>query len=99
MKIDKVILERPNKIIYRDGDNCVKLFDSNFSKIDILNESLNQARVEQLDLNVPKIITISINYFIRSFKNYFIYFHIINPLLHYFSFSIICIQIHLFDFT
>lgn len=55
MKIDKVILERPNKIIYRDGDNCVKLFDSNFSKIDILNESLNQARVEQLDLNVPKI--------------------------------------------
>ncbi len=55
MKFDKIILKRPNKIIYKDGDNCVKLFNSDFSKIDVLNEALNQARVEELDLNVPKI--------------------------------------------
>lgn len=55
MKIDKIILERPNKIIYKSGDNCVKLFNSDFSKIDVLNEALNQARVEELDLNIPKI--------------------------------------------
>lgn len=55
MKYDNIIVKRPNKIIYRDGDNCVKLFNSDFSKIDVLNEALNQARVEELDLNVPKI--------------------------------------------
>ena len=55
MKCDNIIVKRPNKIIYRDGDNCLKLFNSDFSKIDVLNEALNQARVEELDLNVPKI--------------------------------------------
>ena len=55
MKIEKIILERPNKIIYKSGDNCVKLFNNDFSKIDVLNEALNQARVEELDLNIPKI--------------------------------------------
>ena len=55
MKFDKLILERPNKTRYKDGNNCIKLFGSDFSKIDVLNEALNQARVEELDLNVPKI--------------------------------------------
>ena len=26
MKFDKIILERPNKTIYKDGNNCIKLF-------------------------------------------------------------------------
>ena len=32
--------------------------NSNFSKADILNEALNQARVEDLGLNVPKILEV-----------------------------------------
>ena len=55
MKFDKIIAIRKNKTIYKDGDNCVKLFNSDFSKIDVLNEALNQARVETTGLNVPKI--------------------------------------------
>lgn len=55
MKLDRVIAVRNNKTVYRDGDNCVKVFDSEFSKADILNEALNQARVEETGLNVPKI--------------------------------------------
>lgn len=55
MNFDKIIASRPNKTIYKIGDNCVKLFDSDFSKIDVLNEALNQARVETTGLNVPKI--------------------------------------------
>ncbi|MBR1747123.1 MAG: phosphotransferase [Clostridia bacterium] len=55
MKLNTVIAERPNKKIYRDGDLCIKVFDSDFSKIDVLNEALNQARVENIGLNVPKI--------------------------------------------
>lgn len=55
MKFDKIIAVRSNKTIYKDGDNCIKLFNSDFSKIDVLNEALNQARVENVGLKVPKI--------------------------------------------
>ncbi len=55
MNLNNVIAERKNKTIYRDGDNCIKVFDAEFSKADVLNEALNQARVENIGLNVPKI--------------------------------------------
>ena len=38
------------KKLYRDGDKLVKSFDESFSKAGILNEALNQARVEELSL-------------------------------------------------
>ena len=59
MKFKNIIAERKNKIIYRDGDYCVKLFNSDFSKIDVLNEALNQARIEETGLNIPKIKEVS----------------------------------------
>ncbi len=55
----KVIAVRPNKKIYRLGNYCVKVFDNDFSKADVLNESLNQARVEETDLDIPKIIEVT----------------------------------------
>ncbi len=55
MKLDNVIAERKHKKIYRDGDLCVKVFDESFPKSDVLNEALNQARVEETGLNIPKI--------------------------------------------
>ena len=59
MKFKNIIAERKNKIIYRDGEYCVKLFNSDFSKIDVLNEALNQARIEETGLNIPKIKEVS----------------------------------------
>lgn len=59
MKFDTVIAERKTKTIYRDGDKCIKLFNNNFSKADILNEALNQSRVEDLGLNIPKILEVA----------------------------------------
>ena len=55
MKYENVLAERSNKIIYRDGDLAVKVFDESFPKSDILNEALNQARIEETGLNIPKI--------------------------------------------
>lgn len=55
MKLDRVIAVRNNKTIYRDGDNCIKVFNSDYSKADILNEALNQARVEETGLAIPKV--------------------------------------------
>lgn len=50
-----VLAKRPTKTIYRDGDTVVKVFEEGFSKADILNEALNHARIEETNLNIPKV--------------------------------------------
>lgn len=59
MKLDNVIAERKHKKLYRDADRCIKVFDADFSKSDVLNEALNQARVEETGLHIPKIIEVT----------------------------------------
>lgn len=59
MKFEKVIVERQNKAIYKDGNLAIKVFDEKYSKSDILNEALNHARVEETGLNIPKIEEVS----------------------------------------
>ena len=54
--LNNPIKERETKTIYEDNGNTIKLFNSGYSKSDILNEALNQARVEEgTDLRVPKL--------------------------------------------
>ncbi len=48
------------KKVYRDGDKLIKSFDETYSKANILNEALNQARVEETSLNIPKILGVSV---------------------------------------
>ena len=55
----EVLAKRSKKVIYKDGDTVVKEFDSDYSKADILNEALNQARIEETGLNVPKLLEVS----------------------------------------
>lgn len=55
MKLDRVIAVRNTKTVYRDGESCIKLFNEEYSKADVLNEALNQARIEETGLNIPKI--------------------------------------------
>ena len=59
MNLDRVIAVRNNKTIYRDGDRCIKVFNAEYSKADVLNEALNQARIEQTGLNIPKILEVT----------------------------------------
>ncbi len=51
----ELITESQNKNLYRDGENCVKIFNEDYSKADVLNEALNQARIEETGLNINKI--------------------------------------------
>ena len=60
MKKDNLVSSRTDKKIYRDGDTLVKEFAANYSKANVLNEALNHARVEETDLNVPKIRSIEV---------------------------------------
>jgi len=57
MKLEKVIAVR--KTVYRDGDKAIKVFSSNYSKANVLNEALNQARVEETGLNIPKLLEVT----------------------------------------
>lgn len=59
MKLDRVIAVRNNKTIYRDGDKCIKVFNADYSKSDVLNEALNQSRIEETGINIPKILEVS----------------------------------------
>lgn len=59
MKLDRVIAVRNNKTVYRDDDKCVKVFNETYSKADVLNEALNQARIEETGLNIPKILEVT----------------------------------------
>lgn len=59
MKLQKVVATRSNKTIYRDGDKCIKVFNEGYNKADILNEALNQARVEETGLLIPKVLEVT----------------------------------------
>ena len=59
MKLDKIIAVRTGKTVYKDGNRVIKVFENGYSKADILNEALNQARIEETGLNIPKILGVS----------------------------------------
>lgn len=59
MNLDKIIAVRNSKTVYRDGDKCIKVFDTDFLKSDVYNEALNQVRVEETGLNVPKVFEVT----------------------------------------
>ena len=54
----EIIAKSVGKTIYKDGDKRIKVFDENYSKSGILNEALNQARIEETALNIPKILEV-----------------------------------------
>jgi len=53
MELKEVVAVRKDKTIYKDGEKLVKVFNQNYSKSGILNEALNQARIEETGLNIP----------------------------------------------
>lgn len=55
MKLDTIIAKSKGKVIYRDGNLAIKVFDEGYSKADVLNEALNQARVEETGIKMNKI--------------------------------------------
>ena len=54
----EILEKRPKKVIYRDGDYAVKSFDADYSISDVLNEALNQARVGETGLPIPKLVEV-----------------------------------------
>lgn len=60
LNLNNIIAKRKTKTVYKDGNKTIKLFVEKYSKADILNEALNQARVEEgTDLNVPGLVAVT----------------------------------------
>ncbi|MDE6657390.1 MAG: aminoglycoside phosphotransferase family protein [Oscillospiraceae bacterium] len=61
MEEQNILEKRPKKVIYREGEYAVKSFDADYSNADVLNEALNQARVEETGLPIPKLVEVRKN--------------------------------------
>ncbi len=57
----EILQQRPNKVIYHEGDFAIKEFSEDYSTSDVLNEALNQARVEETGLPIPKLVEVRKN--------------------------------------
>ena len=56
----ELIAESAYKKIYREDNKIIKMFAEGFPKSEVLNEALNTARVEEIGLNVGKIMEVSV---------------------------------------
>lgn len=57
--MEKIIGIRNDKTIFKDGACVVKTFHKNYTKAQVLNEALNHARVEETELCVPKLLSVT----------------------------------------
>lgn len=58
--LTNILAKRKTKVVYKDGNKTIKHFVENYSKSDVLNEALNQARVEEnTSLNIPKLLEVT----------------------------------------
>ena len=55
MNLDRIISVQNSITVYRDGDRCVKVFNPDCAKADVLNDALYQARMEETTVTVPEI--------------------------------------------
>lgn len=57
MKLEEnnIIVKRPYKTVYRCGGSIVKVFDETHLKSDVFNEALLTARIEETELDIPKV--------------------------------------------
>lgn len=61
MKTGEILAKREHKVIYKDGEKVLKVFDKNFPKTNVLNEALNQARVEETGLPIPRVLGVTVS--------------------------------------
>ena len=57
MKLEEnnIIVKRPYKTVYRCDDSIVKVFAETHPKSDVFNEALLTARIEETELDIPKV--------------------------------------------
>lgn len=59
MNTNSVIAKRNNKTVYRDGDRKIKVYNEDVSKIEVLVSALNQAKIEETGIKMPKLLGVT----------------------------------------
>lgn len=54
-----LLMRRPNKVVYRDGDRVIKVFDKEKPSYDVFNEALNISRIEACGVRLTGVIEVS----------------------------------------
>ena len=54
MNLDRIISVQNSITVFRDGDRCLKVFNEDCAKADVINEALNQARMRKRPSLSPK---------------------------------------------
>ncbi len=57
--LDRVIAVRNRKTVYRDGETSIKVFSTDYSKADVLEAALNQSRIEETGLPIPRLLEVT----------------------------------------
>lgn len=58
MELNNLVASSNTAKVYKSGNEAVKVFEPTYSKVDVLLEALNTARVEQTGLDLPNINSI-----------------------------------------
>ena len=58
MELKNVISKRSYKTVYAEDGKIIKLFVKGYPKTNVFNEALNQTRMEDSEINVPKVIEV-----------------------------------------
>ncbi|MCD8338140.1 MAG: aminoglycoside phosphotransferase family protein [Lachnospiraceae bacterium] len=59
LKDKKLLVTRPYKVVYQDGDRIIKVFTKEHGKANVFNEALCTARVEESGLDIPPILEVT----------------------------------------
>ncbi len=59
METNSVIAKRNNKTVYRDGNRKIKVYNEDVSKVEVLVSALNQAKIEETGIKMPKLLEIT----------------------------------------
>jgi RIO-like serine/threonine protein kinase len=59
MELTTLIAKRPNKVVYRDGNRKIKIYNEDVSKVEVLVSALNLAKIEETGLKVPKLLEVT----------------------------------------
>ena len=57
----KCISQNNLKSVYLENNTAIKVFSKDYNKSDVLYEALNTARVEDAGVNIPKLLSVSVN--------------------------------------
>ncbi|MCL1925993.1 MAG: aminoglycoside phosphotransferase family protein [Syntrophorhabdaceae bacterium] len=55
---ENIIVTRPTKVVYREGNLLIKLFVEGYSGADVFNEAHNIAIVEETGFKIPKLVNV-----------------------------------------